>query len=319
VQGWVSVFPVKVLPNPANAPTVTPMLGEYNLRGSTLSFKPRFKPPPGLAVVATYQPANQPAISRLFYKPAGATATAPIVTAISPASELLPDNLLRMYVEFSQPMARGEANRRLSIVDEKGNPLSHPFVEIDQELWDPSGTRLTILFDPGRIKRGVKPNQDLGAPLVAGRRYGLRVARGWKSAAGQPLAADVVKTFMVSPPERRPIDLAAWKITEPKAGSRDPLSIDFGRPLDSALAADCLHVLREGDGVVGKVAVPDQARRWSLTPAEPWREGGYTLQIETRLEDLAGNRIGRAFDVDTIAAPQPRIDKSVETLAFSVR
>jgi hypothetical protein len=41
--------------------------------------------------------------------------------------------------------------------------------------------------------------------------------------------------------------------------------------------------------------------------------------VETSLEDLAGNRIGRAFDVDTVGAPQPRITKATETLTFQVK
>ena len=33
-------------------------------------------------------------------------------------------------------------------------------------------------------------------------------------------------------------------------------------------------------------------------PAEPWRPGEYQLLVDTVLEDLAGNHIGRPFDVD---------------------
>ena len=29
-----------------------------------------------------------------------------------------------------------------------------PFLEIDEELWDPAMMRLTLFIDPGRIKRG---------------------------------------------------------------------------------------------------------------------------------------------------------------------
>ena len=35
-----------------------------------------------------------------------------------------------------------------------------------------------------------------------------------------------------------------------------------------------------------------------FTPRAPWRAGTYQLTALAMLEDLAGNRIGRAFEVD---------------------
>jgi hypothetical protein len=313
-QGWAGVFSVRV--GPGESP---PMLGVYRLEGSTLHFRPRFEPDSGLSVFATLsQAGGQPIVRAFAPKVAKPSKDALSVVSISPASDVLPENLLRIYVEFSEPMARGQAYQHLDIVDDGGQAVDHAFVEIDQDLWDPAGRRLTILFDPGRIKRGVKPNLDIGAPLIVGRRYGLVVRKGWQSAAGASLPRDVVKSFMAGPAERRPIVLADWKVAPPKAGSRDPLVIDFGRPLDDALLADCLHLQQHGETVVGKVGVENQATRWTFTPDQPWRAGGHDLIIETRLEDLAGNRIGRAFDVDTIASPQARITRTVERLTFEV-
>ena len=37
--------------------------------------------------------------------------------------------------------------------------------------------------------------------------------------------------------------------------------------------------------------------RWTMTPNEPWRAGDYAVIALGILEDLAGNRIGRAFEV----------------------
>ncbi|MEP6917985.1 MAG: hypothetical protein ABJC89_20225 [Acidobacteriota bacterium] len=34
-----------------------------------------------------------------------------------------------------------------------------------------------------------------------------------------------------------------------------------------------------------------------FTPRDAWQSGGYTLIVLPILEDLAGNRIGRAFEV----------------------
>ena len=37
---------------------------------------------------------------------------------------------------------------------------------------------------------------------------------------------------------------------------------------------------------------------WSFVPEKPWAAGRYSLVIDTTLEDLAGNSIGRPFEVD---------------------
>ena len=52
--------------------------------------------------------------------------------------------------------------------------------------------------------------------------------------------------------------------------------------------------------------VDEAETRWSFTPAEPWRPGAYQLLALDILEDLAGNQIGRAFEVDNF----DRVDKS---------
>ena len=53
--------------------------------------------------------------------------------------------------------------------------------------------------------------------------------------------------------------------------------------------------------------------------AEPWKAGAYNLVAFAMLEDLAGNRIGRAFEVDQF----DRADKSGEPektlIPFAVR
>ena len=48
----------------------------------------------------------------------------------------------------------------------------------------------------------------------------------------------------------------------------------------------------------GNVSVDKQETEWRLTPREPWRAGNYQLVVDTALEDLAGNHIGQAFDID---------------------
>ena len=37
-----------------------------------------------------------------------------------------------------------------------------------------------------------------------------------------------------------------------------------------------------------------------LFPTPPGLAGAYSLQVDTALEDVAGNRVGRPFEVDTL-------------------
>jgi len=190
-----------------------------------------------------------------------------------------------------------------------------PFVEFEQELWDRDFQRLTLLFDPGRIKRGVVPNRDLGPVLVEGRRYTLVIDREMQDAKGAPLAETFRREFSVGPAERRAVDLKRWKITAPKAGARNPVIIDFDRPLDHALLERVFRV----NAATGTQSIDRGETQWRFEPSEPWKAGTHTIVIDTALEDLAGNRIGRPFDVDTINAPAERISKPTTTVTFRVR
>ena len=77
--------------------------------------------------------------------------------------------MLRFYLEFDRPMPRGDVYKYVRLLNEKGDKVPLPFLEIDDELWNADQTRLTLLIDPGRIKKEVKPRIDLGPVFEAGR------------------------------------------------------------------------------------------------------------------------------------------------------
>src|SRR5207237_1104835 len=91
-----------------------------------------------------------------------------VVQQVYPSGDPLPENHLRFYVHFSAAMRQGEAYGHVHVLDASGKALDHPFLELDEELWDPQGKRLTLLFHPGRIKKGLKPREELGPILEAG-------------------------------------------------------------------------------------------------------------------------------------------------------
>ena len=63
----------------------------------------------------------------------------------------------------------------------------------------------------------------------------------------------------------------------------------------------------------------DQERRWNFVPGRPWRRGIYKLVIETTIEDLAGNSIGKPFDVDLFERIQRLPQTPTVKLSFEIR
>jgi hypothetical protein len=123
------------------------------------------------------------------------------------------------------------------------------------------------------------------------------IDRGWEDAHGRPLRETFTRRFRVEPADLAPIEPAAWRIAAPAVGTRDALTVTFPEPLDRALLFRALGVRLDGQAVQGEVRVEGGETRWTLIPASPWREGRYELVALSILEDRAGNRIGRAFEI----------------------
>jgi hypothetical protein len=74
-----------------------------------------------------------------------------------------------------------------------------------------------------------------------------------------------------------------------------------------------------GEAIDGMTSIGGQERRWSFTPARPWVRGSYSVVVQTTIEDLAGNNIGKPFEVDVVETTQPRLTKQFVKLLFDVR
>jgi hypothetical protein len=226
------------------------------------------------------------------------------VSAVHPGTGRIPENLLRFYVHFTAPMSRGDALRWVRLEDASGVPIADAFLAIDEELWDRDAVRLTLLLDPGRIKSGLRPRAELGRALAPGHEVTLAIDGRWPDASGRPLAEGLRRTFQVVAADQTTPDPTRWRISPPLAGANEPLRIDLGEPLDHALLHRLVWVEDDaGRPVQGSIALSDEERSWSFTPREPWSAGHYTVTIDRRLEDLAGNRIGRPFEVDLTRTP----------------
>lgn len=304
--GWASVFAV------STGPGLPPLFGTYSMEGGWLTFHPRYPLAAGITYYAVFHPPESAPIEAIFHGPEPVATPEARITAIYPSSPVLPANQLKIYIVFSAPMQGGDFWPSIQLFDQDGKPAYLPFV--GQELWNRDYTRLTLIFDPGRLKRGVKPNVELGPVLVEGKRYTLIIDRDFKDANGRRMAEPFRHEFAVGPDERRGLDTALWRFFQPKAGTRDPLVIRFDRPLDYALLSDAFQI----PGVPGQGTPGAGEIQWRFQPAQPWKAGEYHVVVDMALEDLAGNRIGRPFDVDTMTSPAERISKQSTSLTFRI-
>ncbi len=314
VGDWAAVF--NVYAGTADAPA---MLGSYAVEGATLLFRPRYPLAPDVKYRAVFrQPGQRAPIERVFDGPTRLPAPATRVERVYPSAVVLPSNTLRLYIYFSAPMSRGDVAARVHILDSKGKELNDVLLP-GQELWDPNNQRLTMTFDPGRIKRGVESNSKIGPPIAEGQRYTLVVDRGWPDARGIPLAADFRKEFLGGSAVRVPPDQKQWRVTPPRAGTSAPLVVEFGRSMNYPLLQRMLQVAGPSGGVTGTIAVDRNETVWRFTPRLPWPAGAYRLLVDADLEDVSGNRIGQPFDIDVFDKVSEHLTTRTVSVPFTVR
>jgi hypothetical protein len=294
----------------------TPVFGEVRAEKGGLVFEPRFPFKPGVEYRAVFESKGR-RVEQTFRLPSPPSSPPTVVRAVFPSRDVLPENLLKFYLHFSAPMSRREAYDRVHLLDASGKKVELPFLEIGEELWDRAGTRLTLLFDPGRIKRGLKPREDSGPALEEGKSYTLVIDAGWPDAEGRPLKEGHRKPFKVGAPDDRQPDPKSWKVLAPKAGSKEPLAVQFEESLDEAMLHRSLAVLGpDGKTVDGKIEIALQETLWSFIPAAPWKEGKHALAVDAVLEDMAGNSIDRPFEVDVVRPVDQAIKSKTIRLPF---
>lgn len=299
--------------------------GRHRVNADSVDIVPRFALDRGREYVVRINPTVLPAprpggiIETPVMLPAAAAAPAVSVTAIYPSSSVWPDNILRFYLHFSAPMSGTAAVGHVRLVDDTGQEVRDALLEVDVDLWNRDYTRRTVFFDPGRVKRGIRPNLELGRALIAGRKYAIVVSPSWRDGRGQELAREFRHEFTAGPPIERPVQPSEWTIGPPAAGSRDPLIVRFLWALDEGLLQRALGVTAaDGQPIDGTVTVRAQETEWTFTPAAAWRDAPHSLVVLTVLEDPAGNKVGQAFEFEMFAQPRTA-DAERTTIPFRPR
>ena len=316
--GWNAIVSVHVSGNDS-----LPVVGSYAVSADGIDFTPKFPFDAGRSYVVRVNPSklpeprNAPLLGKVVQIPAAPEGARTAVTGVSPTGGVWPENLLRFYIQFSGPMSRATALGFVRLVDHTGAEVRDAFLPLDVDLWNGDRTRFTVFFDPGRVKSGIRPNVELGRALHAGRKYAIVIDDAWPDAQGRPLASEFRYEFAAARAEEQPVTPADWKIAAPGASTRDPLVLTFPWSLDRGLLQRAVGV-KGGDNatVDGSIAIDEGERTWRFTPASPWRSGEHEVVVLAILEDPAGNRVGRAFEIEMFQKPVS--DKPV-TLRFLVK
>jgi hypothetical protein len=268
-------------------------------------FTPRFAAVPGTDYVVLGRADDRWRELASLTVPAADRPSHTVVESIDPGVDEVPANLLRFAVTFSAPMEDGSAEGRVHLLDASGAALPGTLLAMPPELWDGDHRRLTVLLEPGRIKRGLQPNVQAGPPLREGDAVTLVVDSGLRDAGGAELVRGARRRYRVGAAIRSRVDPGRWDVRWPAAPT-EPLVVRFDRPLDRALVLRCLRALdADGHPLTGRTELDAEARAWAFTPA-----GGVAgnLRIDTRLEDLAGNSVRRVFDRDLADAADDGIE-----------
>lgn len=271
-----------------------PMLGSFEDSEADIVFKPLIPFTQGLhyAIMIDSNVVGEISV------PKPDNVEAPQLVNIYPSQDTVPENILKFYFHFSNPMKEGVATKHVFLLNGK-DTIKEAFLYLQPELWNEERTTLTLWLDPGRVKRDLIPNRRLGAPMAANTKYTVLISPNWPDVYGGVIGQEMLKEFVTTTRDSLSPGPNAWTIITPKAGTKGPLNILFNESLDHELSMNTLKVFDSNDNIIaGDWQTEDEERTIVFVPMKKWSKGLYKLQIESKLEDLAGNNLSRPFDRD---------------------
>lgn len=289
----------------------TPVLGDLKKIGNRTVFEPIIPFNSGSTYVI-FQ--NQKPVIEFNIKEK-INVKSPELIAIFPSSDTVPENLLKMYFQFSKPMQEvGNALDYITITDNTTGKEVDVFLELNSELWNKEHTLLTLWLDPGRIKTDLIPNKTLGLPILKNHNYTLTIDKNWKDADGIVLKQMYTKTFTVTNRDSENPKVASWKLeVSPKT-----LTIYFNESLDEILTKEVFSIKNKNDVYVsGHFEILEDASVLKFYPKKPFENGKYNIIVESKLEDLAGNNLNHPFDTNLIET-NSEVKTEFKTRSFRV-
>ena len=296
--------------------------GNYFQRANTIIFEPRFPFIPGIGkyqAVIDWQQFRKnaadvalisPGRSEVSFEPRAITAANTRVVSIFPDAIEIPENILRFYIGFSGPVARGSLSDWIRLETRDGVEVSAFFLDNREPLWNRERTRLTLLLDPARAKRGVLANRILGRALKQEESYRLTISSKMKDAAGHSLQDDFEHIFTAGPPVEMVLSMDDVQVSKIKVGTSEPIEISFPAIMDYFQLSGRMTIKRDRrDIVAGRLSLGTRPSSVTFTPELPWQAQAYVLQITGDAEDVSGNTFSAAFDHDASSGVEGSIGR----------
>tara|TARA_R110002073_G_scaffold128999_3_gene275090 strand:+ start:46635 stop:47723 length:1089 start_codon:yes stop_codon:yes gene_type:complete len=244
----------------------------------------------------------------------------PKLISIYPAIDTVPENLLKMYFVFSKPMQQSQSFLDfITITNKETNKIENIFLPLENELWNTDHTELTLWLDPGRIKKDLIPNKELGIPVKKGNTYEITIPASLTDADGVALGKDYQKTIVVGERDAKSPSISKWELTIPQENTKEALGISFQESLDAMLSQETIQIVTDKNKIIdGGFMLSKKATSILFVPKVLWKKGAYKIVIESKLEDLAGNNLNRLFDTDLSKNEKVSTSKTKE-ISFTIQ
>lgn len=312
----IKIFPAELFENKKD--DLPSMMGELFLEKNVIYFLPRFPFRPNKNYVVEIRSEN--IYLQTILIPEIQKTQQAFVENVYPTADVWPANQLKIYLHFSAPMGLGNIYEHIRLLDENGQEVEKPFLEIEPPLWDKPQQRLTLWFDPGRIKRHLSPNKKLGPPLEENKKYTLVVSKNAKDASGNFLASSFEKKIATALNDREKPTMSLWEISCPKTKNKNPLIIYFPESMDRGTLESGIGVVDENSQVVeGDIEINNFEKRWLFYPKNNWTTGNYKLMFSEKIEDLAGNNLKRLFDKEILNNEKVKEEQPILEISFLVK
>ncbi|MEQ6124024.1 hypothetical protein AAON49_07495 [Pseudotenacibaculum sp. MALMAid0570] len=275
-----------------------PVLGEYKKSGDYIEFIPTFP----FTAEQVYE-VTKNGEDYFSFLPMQSTQTVDYKSTellkIYPEVDTVPENLLKMYFTFSHSIdASQNILDHIVVYDTETKETRDIFLRLENELWNKDRTEVTLWLDPGRIKKDLIPNKEHGSPLIKWRTYEIVVVENLRDINGKRIIGKR-KEFTVGNRDESKPNIQKWEITKPARDTKESIGFMFHESLDMKLFIETVRVYDSNSKVIkGEFFLSKNAKSALFIPENFWAEGKYTIEVESRLEDLAGNNLNRLFDTD---------------------
>jgi len=193
-------------------------------------------------------------------------------------------------------------------------------LRLENVLISNNATLLTLWIEPGRQKRDLIPNKQLGPVFTNQESYSLVVSKKIKDQKGVSMQKDLIHSFQITDADRVKPTINTWKIDFIEVNSRSNLVIRCNESIDYGSSLGNIVVLDSNDNeVMGDWVLLDQETVLSFNPNQSWKKDTYQIYFDAGIEDLAGNNLDRLFDrqLDTSSSKEPPVKR--HQLEFSVK